>query len=68
MPNSIGFYKGIFLHVIPARIIVLWIKQLTLLPIKMFRLPWLNEKNYPRGCSPIHVRLCTLNFFEIENK
>ena len=24
MPNSIGFYKGIFLHVIPVRIIVPW--------------------------------------------
>ena len=24
MPNSITFYKGIFLHVIPVRIIVPW--------------------------------------------
>ena len=24
MPNSIDFYKGIFLHVIPVRTIVLW--------------------------------------------
>ena len=25
MPNSIDFHKGIFLHVIPARIIVPWL-------------------------------------------
>ena len=31
------------------------IKQLTLAPTKMFRLPWLNEKNYPHGCFPIHL-------------
>ena len=36
---------------------------------KMFRLPLLNERNYPRGCSPIHLsRLCALHFSEIENK
>ena len=28
MPNSIDFYKGIFLHVIPVRIIVPWLNQL----------------------------------------
>ena len=28
MPNSIDFYKGIFLHVIPVRIIVSWSKAL----------------------------------------
>ena len=27
MPNSISFYKGIFLHVIPVRIIVPWSNQ-----------------------------------------
>ena len=27
MPNSIDFYKGIFLHVIPVRIIVPWSKD-----------------------------------------
>ena len=26
MPNSIDFYKGVFLHVIPVRIIVPWLK------------------------------------------
>ena len=26
MPNSINFYKGILLHVIPVRIIVPWFK------------------------------------------
>ena len=30
------------------------IKQLTLVPTKMIRLSWLNEKNYLHGCSPIH--------------
>ena len=45
------------------------IKQLTLAPTKMFRLPLLNKKYYPRGCSPIHLnRLCALHFSEIENK
>ena len=44
-------------------------KQLTLVPTRMFYLPWLNEKNYPRGCVPIHLsRLCAFHFFEIENK
>ena len=45
------------------------IKQLTLAATKMFRLTWLNEKNYPRDCLPIHLsKTCTLHFFEIENK
>ena len=30
MLNSIDFYKGIFLHVIPVRIIVPWIEEKTL--------------------------------------
>ena len=35
----------------------------------MFRLPWLKEKNYPRGCFPIHLsKSCALHFFEVENK
>ena len=43
-------------------------KKFTLVPTKMFHLPWLNKKNYPRGCCPIHFRLCILHFFEIESK
>ena len=27
MPNSMDFYKGVFLHVIPVRIIVPWVNQ-----------------------------------------
>ena len=45
------------------------LKQLTLAPTKMFRLPWLNEKNCPFGCFPIHLsKTCALHFLQIENK
>ena len=45
------------------------IRQLTLSPTEMFRFPWLNEKNYPRDCFPIHLsKSWALHFFEIENK
>ena len=43
MPNSIDFYKGIFLHVIPVRIIASWVYQTRIL------------KN---GADP-NCRLCT---------
>ena len=38
MSNSIDFYKGIFLHLIPVRVIVLW-------PTAVFPPPWFDLFN-----------------------
>ena len=58
MPISIDFYKGIFLHVIPVRIIVSWFylkQQLAGLSQMSFTaLCALNSHN-TRNCSQVYV-------------
>ena len=45
MPNSIKFYKGIFLHVIPVRIIVPWDNQRRTLRRKRLILTKFDKKS-----------------------
>ena len=51
IPNSIYFYKRIFLHVIPARIIVPWITSTNA-----------SSKNNSKSSKGVCISSCLLNF------
>ena len=47
MPNSIDFYKRIFLHVIPARIIVYGLRGMTLSVPEKLKDPIFEIQKFP---------------------
>ena len=51
MPNSIEFYRVIFLHVIPVCILVPWLEEHSVIPIEWF------ENNYMKMNSDIYFYL-----------